>query len=116
MNTELIRELNDKARAELLVPENERTVPCLHVLTKGTADCFKGDALRHVIESVANYTDFNEENDPHAEHDYASFDYLDTRVLWKVDYYDNNMEYLSDDPADLTKTKRVLTIYLASEH
>jgi hypothetical protein len=36
--------------------------------------------------------------------------------MFKIDYYDQNMEYGSPDPADPRLTRRVLTIMLASDY
>lgn len=37
------------------------------------------------------------------------------RHLFKIDYYDASMEFGSEDPADLSKKTRVLTIMLAED-
>jgi Protein of unknown function (DUF3768) len=65
---------------------------------------------------VQSFKDFTEDNDPHGEHDFGSFEYAGERCFWKIDYYDKAMEYGSDDPADPAKTTRVLTIMLAEEY
>ena len=52
-------------------------------------------------------------NDPYGEHDFGSFDYKGQKIFWKIDYYDLNYEYMSENPADPTITNRVLTIMLA---
>jgi hypothetical protein len=37
--------------------------------------------------------------------------------LWaKLDYYDTDLRYLSDDPSDEKSAERLMTIVLASEH
>ena len=48
--------------------------------------------------------------------DDAAFEYNDMKIIWKIDYYDKEYEYASEDPADITKTNRVLTVMLADEY
>jgi hypothetical protein len=40
---------------------------------------------------------------------------LGKTCFWKIDAYDNDYSMGSDDPADLGKTRRVLTVMLAEE-
>ena len=84
------------------------------VLTASVAelpDMVKAAAL----QMVADFKDFNEENDPFEEHDYGSFDHCDREVWFKLDYYNLAMDAASEDPADPAKTKLVLTIGLACD-
>ena len=78
-----------------------------------------------VLAAVRAFDAFTEENDPswrshaahgRAEHDMGALDVQGHRIFFKLDYYDPKMTYLSDDPADPTKTVRVLTIMLADEY
>ena len=57
---------------------------------------------------------FNEDNDPHGEHDFGAVD--EVRYFWKVDCYDRATEFGSPDPADPGVTTRVLTIMHADEY
>jgi len=69
-----------------------------------------------IRELVETYTDFNEDCDPHGEHDFGSLSHNGHKVFWKIDYYDTAYEYGSDKPEDATVTRRVLTILLADEY
>jgi len=50
------------------------------------------------------------------ERDLGWFDVGEHKLMFKIDYYDPDMEYGSEDPADATKTVRVLTIMLPSDY
>jgi hypothetical protein len=56
---------------------------------------------------------FTPDSDPYGEHNFGSFEHNGIRVFWKIDYYDRNLEYGSEDPSDPAQTTRVLTIMLA---
>lgn len=73
-------------------------------------------ALAEVLKAVQTFNDFTGDNDPYGEHDFGAFKLVGHRFLWKIDYYDPTLTYGSEDPADPTKTKRVMTIMLAEEY
>lgn len=66
--------------------------------------------------AVQTFLAFTPDNDPHGEHDFGAFDLGGQRLFWKIDYYDRDLRYASDDPADPDITTRVLTIMMASEY
>ena len=79
------------------------------------------DQLDVVIKSaifarVRTFQEFSARNDPYDEHDFGSIDIDGYKIFWKVDYYDPTRSAGSEDPADETKTCRVLTIMLAQEY
>ena len=105
--TKMIAELNDRLRAtgsggKLL-------------MTRGIAD------LDHAVQTaimrkVQEFDSFTEDNDPYGEHDFGSLEHDGMKIFWKIEYYDKNVEYGSEDPVDSKQTTRVLTIMLASEY
>src|SRR6266700_4408421 len=107
MSAEKIRELNDRFRS---------TMTGGRVMLTAGVDALPSDVKAMVIRRVATFSDFNADNDPHAEHDFGSFSLTGRKFFFKIDYYDLAMEFGSEDPADSSKTTRVLTIMLASEY
>lgn len=85
------------------------------VMTPGVADlpdCVKAAAL----QEVALFDNFSADNDPHGEHDFGSFELVNRRFFWKIDYYDKDLQFGSENPANPEKTHRVLTLMLAEEY
>jgi Protein of unknown function (DUF3768) len=72
--------------------------------------------LSRAAQTVAEFSDFSEGNDPHGEHDFGAFDLDGEKLFWKVDYFDRSLKWGSPDPANPVVTHRVLTIMLASEY
>lgn len=70
----------------------------------------------HVVGAVKQFDAFTADNDPHQEHDFGSLTVRGHKFFWKIDYYDQTMQFGSQDPSDTTATKRVLTVMLAGEY
>lgn len=104
--TTRIRDLNDAFRKAMA-----RDV----YLTAGVTS-LADEIQTEAIWCVKTFDTFNEDNDPHGEHDFGAFDIEGRKFFWKIDCYDQNLEFGSEDPADETKTRRVLTIMLVEEY
>lgn len=74
------------------------------------------DDVANILSMVRSFNKFTPDNDPYGEHDFGSFDYKGDKVFWKIDYYDKNYQYLSENPANSNVTNRVLTVMLAEEY
>ncbi|BDW81060.1 hypothetical protein MACH24_04980 [Erythrobacter sp. Dej080120_24] len=119
--SERIARLNDRARQAM-------GLACVAVATVGFRSLSEEDKSR-VRELVETFDAFTQDNDPYGERDFGAI-YLDgegrwttTRpaqpaetVFWKIDAYDRDLQFGSDDPANPSVTRRVLTIMLASEY
>lgn len=108
MTDNRIRDLNDRFRR--LRQGNGRVFVTAGVQARGPA--FVAEA----ICAVRTFEKFTADNDPHGEHDFGVVAVREIRVFWKLDYYDPALSAGSEDPADETKTCRVLTIMLAQEY
>jgi hypothetical protein len=106
-DTDRIRALNDELRQHLLGGGA--------VMTPGIA-ALGSDAVKRLIQTIATFDDFCTANDPHGEHDFGCFDFDGTPVMFKIDYYDKNLNFHSPNPADPAVTERVITIMLADEY
>ena len=111
MNTEVIREQNDLFR----LLGNTSYVPGKVVTTPGVEE-LSPDNQRKLFELVQTFSDFNEDNDPYREHDFGAVKFKGETYYWKIDYYDTEYRMGSTDPADLSKTRRVMTIMRSDEY
>lgn len=84
-------------------------------LTSGVQALAPG-ALRRLIGLVRTFEHFDAEDDPYHEHDFGAVELEGERYFFKIDYYDPSMHGGSENPADPTKTTRVLTLMRADEY
>jgi hypothetical protein len=123
-HTARIARLNDLARRAM-------GVACTAVATVGFRSLSASDqsSVRELIET---FDAFTEDNDPHGERDFGTIYQLicgrwtterprlrddeRERVFWKLDYYDRDLRFASEDAADPSLTRRVLTIMLSDEY
>ena len=85
------------------------------LMTNGVQACGP-DVIALVLTKTREFTEFDGDNDPHDEHEFGSFEIAGEEFFWKIDYYDKEMKFGSEDPADPAITMRVMTIMLASEY
>lgn len=72
--------------------------------------------LAEILNQVRYFNNFTTANDPYNEHDFGSFNYKGEQIYWKIDYYDKNYQYCSEDSSNPSLTNRVMTIMLAEEY
>jgi hypothetical protein len=85
------------------------------MLTSGVNE-LPDDKKIQLLRSVQAFDSFDSSNDPHHEHDFVSVEMDGETYFAKIDYYDLSLTAGSEDPADPTKTTRVLTIMRADEY
>ena len=115
--------LNDAARAGSLA--TSRTV-----FTRALADLLAGDsddpAVRQVrlfehqcaLRRLINETPIDSGNDPHGERDFGVVTYLERKIFWKVDVYENDgtFSWGAAKPWDAAASYRLVTIMLATDY
>jgi hypothetical protein len=70
--------------------------------------------LPGLVQAVRDFDAFTLDNDPHGEHDFGSIPWYTERTFWKIDYYDQQLQYWEDPLSP--DCRRVLTVMLASEY
>ena len=114
---EKIAKLNDQLRSNIGYPFSfANKQKDQFVLTQGIVDSFNDGEITTLFHSIKTFDNFNEGNDPYQERDFGSLTAKGRKIFWKIDYFDNDLEYHSPDNTDPTVTKRVLTVMLSSEY
>jgi hypothetical protein len=103
-----IRELNDALRRNR--GATGRLVCTADVSAEGPA------FVAAAVDAVASFDAFDQDNDPHGEHDFGALEVEGRKLFFKLDYYDPGLSGHSADAADWRVTVRVLTIMLAAEY
>jgi Protein of unknown function (DUF3768) len=103
-----IAELNDRFR------KGDRTLG--KYMSSVLVNALNSEQQQELTRLVRVFDTFTEGNDPYGEHDFGSIEFEGARYFWKISYYDQNLEYLSEDPSDASVTRRVLTIMHSSEY
>ncbi len=107
-----IAELNDAFRK---YPWSDRHALGRTVVTAGVNANGPEFVLR-ALDAVAGFSEFTSDNDPHGEHDFGIIQIDCETLYWKIDYYDADCVFGSQDPTDHKQTTRVLTIMLNTEY
>ena len=102
-----IATLNDKFRRSFINGE---------VLLSAGIAAMSSEDKANIVSLVQNFDNFTPDNDPYGEHDFFSIDYKGNKIFAKIDYYDLNYEFMSENPANPDITNRVLTILLSCEY
>jgi hypothetical protein len=102
-----IRELNDRFR---------KTFAGGQVMMTAGVAALSPETQRAVPRKIQKFDAFDDGNDPWGEHDFVSIEHEGSTFFAKIDCYDLKLEGHSEDAADASKTRRVLTIMLAEEY
>lgn len=107
--TGIIRELNDKLRQADAAGK---------ILISGALSQEDPELIQRIREAVRTAKiDTGDGNDPHGEHDFGAVEVDGERYFfWKIDCYNLDMSAGSEDPSDVSQTKRLLTIMRASDY
>lgn len=72
--------------------------------------------MHDCFQAVKAYDDFTPDNDPHDTHEMGFMEVAGKKVWWKIDLYDLNYEYGSENPTALAETRRVLTVLFPTDY
>lgn len=104
-----IRRLNDAMRRGALGAHDRIMV------TPGVEGRGAGFVAAAIV-AVRSFTAFTKDIDPSGLHEFGRIDVAGVPLYFKIDYYDPALQTGSEDPADPSRTARVLTILEPSEY
>jgi hypothetical protein len=105
--TDCIRTLNDAFRTSLT---GGSVMVTRAVAALGT------EVQREILTALRHYAEFDADNDPYGEHDFGRITAQGHEILFKIDYYDQDLVRHSPDSPDPAVTHRVLTVMLAEDY
>ena len=105
-----IAKLNDKLRKNMFNPGKNKVV-----ITSGVATLSLIDRM-NLLKKIIEFNDFNAANYTYKEHDFGRIEHKGINYFFKIDYYDNDLIYGSEDASNEDITTRVLTIMCADEY
>ena len=111
--------MNDKTQSVAIRTLNDAFRRTLHggtVMFTAGIMALGGEAQAKILTAIQAFDAFNADNDPWGEHDFGKIEIDGERIFFKFDYYDLTRAMHSEDPADPSKTERVMTIMLAAEY
>jgi hypothetical protein len=105
--TDRIRTLNDAFRTSLSGGS---------VMVTRAVAALGAEAQREILAALRRCDEFDADNDPYGEHDFGRITVQGHEILFKIDYYDQDLVWHSPDPSDPAVTHRVLTVMLAEDY
>lgn len=113
----IIADQNDQFRSMVHIPQfGTPEIDGRVLITRGIA-ALSPLAQISILAAVRTFDAFTPDNDPYGERDFGTLaDPKAGRVFCKIDYYDTDYRYGSENPADPIITRRILTVVLASKY
>ena len=110
--TEAIAQLNDRAR---LGRDRKAKIGITRSCIAAFADpgSIEGILIQSALMKAFAKATFSEDS---PERDFASIEFNGRKIWMKIDYYDNDMIYGSDDPTNPDVTIRLITIMLPEDY
>jgi hypothetical protein len=105
--THRIRELNNQFRKSI--------ARGMYVMSPGISDLGE-EAVDRIVKTVAALEVVYPTDHPHEEHALGTFEAEGRTMVFKIFYFDTDLEHQSPDPADPAATVRVMEVMLDHEY